>query len=55
MPELIAFLADIIVRWYPVTNAPSAWWAGNTAYLGTGSSATFAGPAAQPAAVSVRT
>ncbi len=48
-------LAGIIVRWYPATNAPGVWWAGNTAYLGTGSSASFAAPATRPVAVSVWT
>jgi hypothetical protein len=48
-------LAGIIVRWYCAKNAPGVWWAGNTAYLGTGSSASFAAPATRPVVASVWT
>src|SRR6266542_3125095 len=48
-------LAGIIVRWYAATDAPSVWSAGNTAYLGTGSSASFAAPSTEPVSVSVWT
>lgn len=48
-------LAGIIVRWYSARNAPSVWWAGNTVYLGTGSSASFAAPSTRPVGVSVWT
>jgi len=36
-----ADLAGIIVGWYAAPNAPSVWSAGNTAYVGTGTSAKF--------------
>lgn len=48
-----ADLADVIVRWYAAKKAPSVWWAGNTAYLGTGSSASFTAPPTQPVSISI--
>jgi hypothetical protein len=48
-------LAGVMVRWYAGGVAPSVWSAGNTAYLGTGSSASFAAPATGPVSVSVFT
>ena len=38
-------LAGVIIRWYPSAHAPGAWFTGNTAYQGTGSSASFTAPA----------
>lgn len=50
-----ADLAGVIVRWYAARNAPSVWWAGKTAYFGTGTSASFQPPATQPVSISVWT
>jgi hypothetical protein len=50
-----ADLAGVIVRWYAARNAPSVWWAGKTAYIGTGTSASFKASATQPVSVSVWT
>jgi hypothetical protein len=50
-----ADLAAVIVRWYAAKNAPSVWWAGNTAYLGTGTSASFTAPSTQPVSISIWT
>lgn len=45
-------LAGIIVRWYPSGNAPGAWFTGNFAYQGTGTTASFSASATQPVSVS---
>jgi hypothetical protein len=50
-----ADLAGVIVRWYAARNAPGVWWAGKTAYFGTGTSASFQPPATQPVSISVWT
>lgn len=50
-----ADLAGVIVRWYAARHAPSVWWAGNTAYFGTGRSVSVKAPATQPVSVSVWT
>jgi hypothetical protein len=48
-------LADVIVRWSPARNAPSVWWAGQTAYLGTGTAASFTAPATGPISITAWT
>jgi hypothetical protein len=48
-------LAGVIIRWYPSAHAPGAWFTGNTAYQGTGSSASFMASAAQPVSVTAWT
>jgi len=45
-------LAGIIIRWYSSTKAPGAWFTGNFAYQGTGTSASFRASAKQPVSVS---
>jgi hypothetical protein len=50
-----ADLAGVIVRWYAAKNAPGVWWAGKTAYFGTGSSVSFKAPSTQPISISVWT
>lgn len=45
-------LAGIIIRWYPSGNAPGAWFTGNFAYQGAGTTASFSAPATQPVSVS---
>jgi hypothetical protein len=47
-----ADLAGFIIRWYSSANAPGAWFTGNTAYQGTGTSVSFTAPATQPISVS---
>jgi hypothetical protein len=46
-------LAGIIVCWYPASAAPTIWSAGNTAYIGTGTSARFTAPSTKYVSVSV--
>jgi len=46
-----ADLAGIIIRWYSSTHAPGAWFTGSTAYQGTGTTASFRAPAAQPVSI----
>jgi hypothetical protein len=47
-----ADLAGIIIRWYSSTNAPGAWFTGNTAYQGTGTTVSFTAPVKQPVSIS---
>ena len=47
-----ADLAGIIIRWYSSAHAPGAWFTGNTAYQGAGTTASFMAPATQPVSVS---
>jgi hypothetical protein len=47
-----ADLSGVIIRWYSSANAPGAWFTGNTAYQGTGTTASFSAPATQPVSVS---
>jgi hypothetical protein len=47
-----ADLAGIIIRWYSSAKAPGAWFTGNFAYQGTGTTASFRAPATQPVSVS---
>jgi len=48
-------LAGVIIRWYPSAKAPGAWFTGNPAYQGTGSSASFMAPATHPVSVTAWT
>lgn len=48
-------LAGVIVRWSPARTAPSVWWAGKTAYLGTGTAASFTAPATRPVSITAWT
>lgn len=48
-------LAGVIIRWYQSAHAPGAWFTGNTAYQGTGSSASFTASAALPVSVTAWT
>lgn len=48
-------LAGVIIRWYQSAHAPGAWFTGNTAYQGTGSSASFTASATQPVSVTAWT
>ena len=50
-----ADLAGIIICWYAAPNAPGIWSAGNTAYLGRGTSDRFTAPATKPISISVWT
>jgi hypothetical protein len=50
-----ADLAGIIIRWYPSAEAPGAWFTGNTAYQGTGTTTSFTAPATQPVSVTAWT
>jgi hypothetical protein len=50
-----ADLAGIIICWYAAPSAPSVWSAGNTAYLGTGTSARFTAPSTQRVSISAWT
>jgi len=47
-----ADLAGVIIRWYSSTKAPGVWLAGNTAYQGTGTTASFKAPAKGPVSIS---
>ncbi len=48
-------LAGVIIRWSPARNAPSVWWAGRTAYFGTGTAASFTAPATGPISITTWT
>jgi hypothetical protein len=48
-------LAGVIVRWYRSAHAPGAWFTGNPAYQGAGSSAWFMAPATKPVSVTAWT
>jgi hypothetical protein len=48
-------LAGVIIRWYQSAHAPGAWFTGNTAYQGTGSSASFTASATLPVSVTAWT
>jgi hypothetical protein len=48
-------LAGIIIRWYPSANAPGAWFTGNTAYQGTGTTTSFTAPTTHPVSVTAWT
>jgi hypothetical protein len=50
-----ADLAGIVICWSAAPNAPSVWSAGNTAYLGTGTSARFIAPSTQRVSISAWT
>lgn len=49
---LAADLAGIIISRCSSTHAPGAWFTGNTAYQGTGTTVSFKAPATQPVSIS---